>query len=261
MSRGESSVENAPEKAAEGEDKGKNPFHTADWLSDVALVVEDKTLHVHKMNLALHSPVFADMFFKDYKEKDQAVITLPGKKYTDMVEFLLQLYPVHSFKRITDDNLEGVLALADEYLVEHVQRKCNNFIAHQITGSGKNLTTNQLLLYLYLCERHSLPQALPDHIMKLIGYKDQCELKTSEYYVCLSVKAQRDVLDKRCQQLEADHNSLMTSVLKMLPHIEHWTKSNEWCSCHGDDICRYCDRRKVAVFLKRFTQKPGTNNT
>ena len=84
----------------------KNPFSTPSCGSDLVLVVEDKKLHVHKTVLSLHSPVFRTMFTANFAEKDAKEIKLPGKKYDAMLQFLLQMYPVHS----TSD-LKGKLQL------------------------------------------------------------------------------------------------------------------------------------------------------
>ena len=78
----------------------KNPFKCPTCESDVVLVVEGEKLFVHKSVLSLHSPVFRTMFTADFAEKDAKEIKLPGKKYDAMVQFLLQMYPLHSYKHI-----------------------------------------------------------------------------------------------------------------------------------------------------------------
>ena len=104
-------------KDAEGESTSKtarsvsdDPFYNQYCESDVTLVVEGKKLHVHKTVLSLHSPVFGAMFTADFAEKDAKEIELPGKTYYTMLQFLLQMYPVHSFKPITG-MYDAVLAL------------------------------------------------------------------------------------------------------------------------------------------------------
>ena len=104
-------------KDAEGESTSEtahsdsdDPFYNQYCESDVTLVVEGKKLHVHKAVLSLHSPVFGAMFTADFAEKDAKEIRLPGKTYDAMLQFLLQMYPVHSFKPITG-MYDAVLAL------------------------------------------------------------------------------------------------------------------------------------------------------
>ncbi|KAK7502167.1 hypothetical protein BaRGS_00006531 [Batillaria attramentaria] len=123
-----------------------NPFIAEDSLSDLGLVVEGKKLHVHKMILATSSPVFKAMFFPEssteFKEKNATELPLPGKNYDDVVNFLLQLYPRHNSAPITDKTLEGVVALADEYQVDHLLDKCELFIETQLK-SPSNLSANR----------------------------------------------------------------------------------------------------------------------
>nr|KAG5710242.1 hypothetical protein BaRGS_008958 [Batillaria attramentaria] len=133
-----------------------NPFSAADPISDLALVVEGKKLHVHKMILATSSPVFKAMFFPesstDCKGKDAATeLPLPGKNYDDVVNFLLQLYPKYNItSRITDKNLEEVMALADEYQVDFVLDKCEEFIQLSLNlglvVEGKKLHVHKMIL-------------------------------------------------------------------------------------------------------------------
>ena len=117
---------------AEGESTSKtarsdtdDPFYLPHCESDVTLVVEDKKLHVHKAVLSLHSPVFGAMFTADFAEKNAKEIELPGKTYDAMLQFLLQMYPVHSFKPITG-MYDAVLALYYKrtffwfYLSQHI---------------------------------------------------------------------------------------------------------------------------------------------
>ena len=78
----------------------ENPFTSPSCESDVALVVEGKKLFVHKSVLSVHSPVFRTMFTEDFAEKDAKESKLSGKKYDAMVQFLLQMYPLHSYKNV-----------------------------------------------------------------------------------------------------------------------------------------------------------------
>ncbi|XP_070205766.1 pancreatic lipase-related protein 2-like [Littorina saxatilis] len=78
----------------------ENPFNAPSCGSDVALVVEDKKLYVHKCVLSLHSPVFRAMFTSNFSEKDASEVPLPTKKYDAVLNFLLHLYPVYSLKNI-----------------------------------------------------------------------------------------------------------------------------------------------------------------
>ena len=68
-------------------------FTSPDEMSSVTLVVEGESLYVHREVLAAWSPVFRSMFTRDFKEKDQKEVELPGKKVDDFVELLHCMYP------------------------------------------------------------------------------------------------------------------------------------------------------------------------
>ncbi|KAJ8311377.1 hypothetical protein KUTeg_010732 [Tegillarca granosa] len=69
------------------------PFVEEPGITDLALVVEGKKLFVNKFVLAVASPVFKKMFTSKFKEKDTSEVELPGKKYKDVLEFLMCIYP------------------------------------------------------------------------------------------------------------------------------------------------------------------------
>lgn len=69
------------------------PFLEETHLTDIALVVEGKKLFVNKAILAVASPVFNTMFYSNFKEKNAKEVSLPNKKYDDMVTFLKSIYP------------------------------------------------------------------------------------------------------------------------------------------------------------------------
>ncbi len=64
-------------------------------LCNFALVVEGQKLWVSREALALHSPVFETMFFREFREAREGVeeLKLPDKKLSDVVEFLRVTMP------------------------------------------------------------------------------------------------------------------------------------------------------------------------
>lgn len=68
---------------------------------DVILEVEGMQLHVCKQVLVDNSPVFERMFKSEFKEKDLTEIPLPGKKFIDIVEFLMSFYDPETTRPIT----------------------------------------------------------------------------------------------------------------------------------------------------------------
>nr|KAG5704832.1 hypothetical protein BaRGS_001303 [Batillaria attramentaria] len=110
------------------------PFSVADELTDVVLEVEGKELHVNRAVLAHYSPVFSRMFFGDFKEKDQTKVTLPGKSYVHFTTFLQVMYPqtTETPELISDENLVQILELAEEYQVDNVKIRCQDYIGEQL---------------------------------------------------------------------------------------------------------------------------------
>ena len=63
-------------------------------MSDLAFKTDDGTLvHVNKAILCHWSPVFKAMFTGDYKEKNEAIVKLPGKEAEDLIKFMAVLHP------------------------------------------------------------------------------------------------------------------------------------------------------------------------
>ena len=73
-------------------DHEKHPFSEPWEDSDLILVVEDDKFHVHRQILSIHSPVFKAMLNSQFKEATAKEIPLPGKKASEFLDFLKQLY-------------------------------------------------------------------------------------------------------------------------------------------------------------------------
>ncbi|KAK7502168.1 hypothetical protein BaRGS_00006532 [Batillaria attramentaria] len=227
-----------------------NPFSAADPISDLALVVEGKKLHVHKMILATSSPVFKAMFFPesstDCKGKDAATeLPLPGKNYDDVVNFLLQLYPKYNItSRITDKNLEEVMALADEYQVDFVLDKCEEFIQLSLS---EELTVDKKLKYLWLCVTHRR-RKYRDSIVVYIIDENLKDLRRSRYFWLLPKAEQNFIIRKRCEDLD----DLQASVASFIPMIHAaFSEDERPCPCADEfgrrtqpedqnRLCRHC---------------------
>ncbi|KAK3100356.1 hypothetical protein FSP39_018648 [Pinctada imbricata] len=66
-------------------------FPWEEGYTDITLIVEDKPIHTNKGFLMAASPIFKTMFLSAYKEKKAKKIPLPGKTYSDVVQFLQYL--------------------------------------------------------------------------------------------------------------------------------------------------------------------------
>jgi len=67
---------------------------TEPWdLSDVTFVVEGRYIYANKTIMSMWSPVLKAMFGGGFRERDAAVVELPGKLYDDILELVCVLHP------------------------------------------------------------------------------------------------------------------------------------------------------------------------
>lgn len=121
--------------------------------SSVVFLVENRNLYASKEVLALCSPVFRNMFESDFRERSADSIPLPGKCYRDFVEFLLCLYP-DTQKQLTDETVFTVFSLADEYQVDILQRKCEDYLLSKC--KDKDTPLSALVNILLCAEQYNL---------------------------------------------------------------------------------------------------------
>ncbi|XP_046543347.1 BTB and MATH domain-containing protein 38-like [Haliotis rubra] len=142
-------------------------FSTPSSLTDVVLVVEGKKLHVSKALLCLTSPAFLKMFEGDFKNKTE--VPIADKKYADFVEFLLCVHP-STCKPVQRKTLDIVLPLADEYEVESLVQRCEQFVLTMFLlkdDEQSNPANEELVHFSYLAEKYKLTSLLDKCLEKL----------------------------------------------------------------------------------------------
>ncbi|KAL4218495.1 hypothetical protein ACF0H5_023229 [Mactra antiquata] len=134
--------------------KVDSKFSQSDGVaSSVVFYIENRKLFASKEVLALCSPVFRRMFESDFRERSADFIPLPGKSYKDFVEFLLCLYP-DTQKGLTDDTVFPVFSLADEYQVDILLRKCEDYLLSKCNEANTSMSA---LVNILLCaERYNM---------------------------------------------------------------------------------------------------------
>ena len=120
--------------------------------SDVVLLVEGQHFHVHRVILAMSSPIFSRMFSSDFKEKDADEIPLPEKKAAEIREMLMVIYP-RFCKPVNDTNLHFLLPLAREYRMTVLTQKCED---HLLRLADKEHEIGPLLETLMVAQNYSL---------------------------------------------------------------------------------------------------------
>ena len=115
---------------------------------------------------------------------------------------------------VADDTLVSLLPLAEEYQVEHIRRKCERYIGTQLTSGGAALSTDQQVLYLWMCEVYGFPEHR-DRLVQLAASNSLQDLKGSRFYDSLPLLASRDVMLRRCEQLEGTSQKLTAEVTQL----------------------------------------------
>ena len=156
--------------------EGDPPDFSEAWLfSDVVFVVEDKKFHVHRYVLAQWSPVFETMFSSEFKEKNLSEIPLPDKKASEFKELLLLIYPTISGKAlntINNSNCHSLLRLAQEYQMDVIYKKCEEFMVSKIqNASGNTFMADLIFAQTYNFEK-LLKISIDRAILNILRYDD-----------------------------------------------------------------------------------------
>ncbi|KAK7505026.1 hypothetical protein BaRGS_00003596 [Batillaria attramentaria] len=246
--------------ADESNEKPSGPFEEPDKTTDVTFVVEERKLYFNKTILMISSPVFERMFTADFKEKDAKEIPLPGKKFVDMVALLQQIHPVHCAQPITDTTLAQVLPLADEYQMEAVRKKCEQYIGTQMEIKKTELSNDTLLFYLCMCEQHQM-KLHRERLLQLGAERRESDLEKSRYFDSVPSTAMRDLLIRRCKSLErfvygnADNFKVLSAVVVHLREKCETDCNVFRCST----VCKTCIGRKEKAAvddLRKNQMKP-----
>ncbi|XP_046546693.1 BTB and MATH domain-containing protein 36-like isoform X2 [Haliotis rubra] len=173
--------------------------------SDVALVVEGRSLHVNKAVLATASDFFDTMFNGNFKEKQEREVPLPGKRYTDIVDMLLCIYP-SELRPVTKATVDKMLELADEYQIKSLKRKCEEFLLRVCKMSKKE--KKDVTHALYLADKYSMPNVLKVtiHIVKQYKFRDAglCDfcLEQEQDFLNLGNETKLNLMAERIAYLE-----------------------------------------------------------
>lgn len=130
-------------------------FFKKDTLHDLALVAESNEIWVPRQALALYSPVFNEMLYGNFKESRENRVTLPDKKFADIIELVSCLFPCPSTKKVNASNVDRLLSLSDEYDIFDLRKRCEDFLSQQLTECGTQNDAKLLDLLILAC-KHKL---------------------------------------------------------------------------------------------------------
>ena len=159
------------------------PDFSKPWMhSDVVLDVEGQMIHVHRFVLAMWSPVFKKMFTSEFsKEKNLYPVRLPGKNASAIKELLLIIYPTVSekgWKTVTNENYHFLFELADEYQMDAMKQKCEEFLIEKVTRASGNTVVDELRF----AQTHKLQKLVQTIINKAVDELGLVEFKRHYMY-------------------------------------------------------------------------------
>lgn len=132
------------------EEKKSEPFTERGRYSDeICLKFDDNQEYfVPQTLLAMSSPVFDAMFQNDFEEKRSRSVHLKEKSSADFLQFLLCIHP-GIVNEIDEQNVLGIVPIAEEYQVAPVIKNCKYFIrswlAKKVNEAEDNPIKNQVI--------------------------------------------------------------------------------------------------------------------
>ncbi|KAJ8669865.1 hypothetical protein QAD02_001124 [Eretmocerus hayati] len=124
-------------------------FFNSEKLSDVKIIVGDKTINAHKIILSSQSDVFAAMLEHHMVENDQGVINIDDIDYDVMLEIVRFMY-VGRVERIVN-KMKELLVAADKYALAELVILCGKCMC-------LNLTPGNVLEYANFAHTHRVDE-------------------------------------------------------------------------------------------------------
>ena len=177
----------------------KLPDFSERWkLSDVVLVVEEERFHVHRVVLALSSPVFEKMFTSEFQEKEKNEIPLPDKKASEIKELLSLIYPgTGTETAVTAENCYFLFKLAHEYQMAAIVERCEDFMVDRLKAKPKEGVLSDLVFAdTYKLEKLKLASVEQAHHLSLE------ELKNDEMYDRIQSENQKEIMEGIISRLQ-----------------------------------------------------------
>ncbi|XP_060570448.1 kelch-like protein 8 [Ruditapes philippinarum] len=246
------------EKATENQAQYKQKEEGIDEISfgdssgecDLTLKVEDKKILVCKAVLCIASPVFKAMLKTEFREKGQAEIELPGKKYEDFVEFLCCIYP-DKLKLITETNVYKVLPLVSEYQVRILEQRIHKLLIQLVNGKHK-LNNTEMYRHLHLAELYNLDE-LKDQCIVLASDLSLAKMENGASQFCISDKS---VLQIRYMALQKREKLLQANELDREDDMYLFKTSNKWVYKTTGETVRYSAliKQKVEISVESCSE-------
>ncbi|XP_046564497.1 BTB and MATH domain-containing protein 38-like [Haliotis rubra] len=194
------------------------------------------------------------MFEGDFKNKTE--VPIADKKYADFVEFLLCIHP-STCKPVQRETLDIVLPLADEYEVESLMQRCEQFVLNlfQLKDAQRSDPSNvELVHFLYLSDKYKLGALLDACVIKAKYRTYENGIKTLREFNLLSADTKFRVLSGRTSLLEVTS----TDVQMFKKRLDHIVKP-ECNACndpgwkHSSSGCRVQLKSDLLTYFDKLT--------
>ncbi|KAF8767322.1 Protein maternal effect lethal 26 like protein [Argiope bruennichi] len=160
-------------------------------LTDIDLVVDDKTIRAHKFVLQARSPVFRNMFEHNLSETTAGTIQIDDIEYTVLQALIWYLYTA-VVQKLPYDDLCDLYEAADKYQVSSLQKECAEILKSMLSVD----TACRILVLADLHNDSYLRQEAVDYI-----WSNFAKVKATEEWELTMHSHQKvasDVLEKVC---------------------------------------------------------------
>ena len=208
----------------QGTQKSEQQFSKPWNQSDVVLIVEGQQFHVHRVILAMFSPVFSRMFSSDFKEKDSHKILLPEKKAAEIREMLMVIYPIFN-KPVDDTNLSFLLPLAQEYQMTVLTQRCED---HMLRAAEKEHEIGPILETLIVAQNYTLERLIAECVNKTQKLAIE-EVQDHELYEQVEPVSQRKMIELQVSSMQGELRDAKTTISQLQEKI----RQMEACASAG----------------------------
>ncbi|XP_023933605.1 kelch-like protein 10, partial [Lingula anatina] len=108
-----------------------NDLRESGALCDVTIKCDGRDFHVHRIIMSGCSPYFRALFSNDLSESFESEIIIPNVSAADM-ELIIQ-YAYSRQVHITEDNVEHLLPVADQFHILGLVKACSKFLLHHLS--------------------------------------------------------------------------------------------------------------------------------
>ena len=207
--------------------------------SDLILLVEDEKFHVHRVIMSMNSPVFKAMFKSQFKEATANEIPLPEKKANEILDLLKHVYSKQFIEEpveITEETVEYLLKLSDEYQIKRIFDTCINFVKTRPQTEQNVMKLRKMAMNYNLDRvRDECDDLLKN--LKLTTLSEIVDLKG------LDQETLQHFLEQRIKRLETVQCSLETVLDDVYPDFMGMVECLLWLmnECGSLDI-RWCEQ-------------------